>query len=146
MWVYAVAIFMTGVTFFFMPFQPPPNPEHTSVGRNQVLAQEFLMYRAMTKRFFEANPGHEGEIPQIDIPWPDTMNFSGTWSNRVVSGIIYVYGPNFAGLLKTIAESTHSTGIGINSGGILHYSNRDTLGMAVPTFIPDKNIVSVVEG
>jgi len=146
MWVYAAAIFMAGVTFFFMPFQPPPNPEHTSVGRNHMLAQEFLEYRTMTSRFFENNPGYEGVIPLNNIPLPATMNFSGTWSNRIVSGIIYVYGPNLAGLLHTIVGKNNSPRIGINRGGEIHYSNRETMGIAVPAFIPDGNIVSIVEG
>lgn len=145
MWAYVVTIFMAGITFFFMPFQNTPNPGHTSAGKNQALAQEFLEYRATILKYAYENPSVVGVIPHSNISFPPTLKLSGTWTHNIVPGReVYVYGPNIAGLPRVLTDKANdSIAIGVNRGGAMHCPKSEIIGVSVPAFVPDGYIVSV---
>jgi len=139
----AVAIF----TIFFasiLAFMPGPSPRVDQQAR--VEAANYLVYRNAVNLYAVQNPGFSGTIPTASLDLqPEWNNLKG-WTNRVDAATdrVYVYGPIQKGGVAHAARINNSAAIGTNRSGTLEHPIHGSVGVNVPAFIPDGNIVSVI--
>lgn len=118
---------------------------HANEGKAEALAINFGTYRNAVNEFAIARPTAFGGIPipvsLLDLPsgWKSMR----AWTNRPDGGNLYVWGPIKEGEATEIMELfMNSYAVGIKRNGSL--VNAHGTGIALPTFIPNGCIVSVI--
>jgi len=120
-------------------------PTHSNESQASAVAVNFGVYRNAVNEFAIANPNaFEGiPIPLSLLDLPSGWKSMRAWTNRPDGGNLYVWGPVQKGEATEIMKLfMNSYAVGIKRNGSL--VNTHGTGIALPSFIPNGNIVSVI--
>jgi hypothetical protein len=118
---------------------------HSSNEREQdhAVAINFATYRRAVNIHALATPGVSGTIDKPILGLPKEWVSIHPWTNTVISGRCYVYGPATSSeVLATRKLLMGSQAIGTKTNGQLVTSSG--IGISLPAFIPEGSLVSVI--
>lgn len=124
------------------PFSNVPN-ELGEDNYAQINATNFIMYRNAVHDYIFANRSFKGIVNDEDLSLPSGFINQG-WNARVQNKICYVYGmanTRVKNQIKIILNGSHSIGENKNN----YFYPQGNSPVLVPTFIPNKSIISVLE-
>lgn len=122
-------------------------PGTTDPGRrdqkaDETVAVNFIVYRNAVNHVALSEHTASGTIPLASLKLPAGWKALRGWSNRIESGVCYVYGPGTEFEAKAVVTMLRSHAVGQNVGG--HMFNDAGFGPPLPTWIPAGCIVSTV--
>ncbi len=118
---------------------------HSNEYQVRAVAVNFGIYRNAVNEYAISNPSALGgiAIPLSLLDLPSGWKSMRAWTNRPDGGNLYVWGPIKEGEAAEIMKRfMNSYAIGIKRNGSL--VNAHGIGIALPTFIPNGSIVSVI--
>ncbi|WP_319779091.1 type IV pilus biogenesis protein PilM [Maridesulfovibrio sp.] len=118
---------------------------HSNEYQAQAVAVNFGTYRNAVNEYAISNPSALGgiAIPRSLLDLPSGWKSMRAWTNRPDGGNLYVWGPVKEGEAAEIMELfMNSYAIGVKRNGSLVTAHGTD--MALPAFIPNGNIVSVI--
>lgn len=111
----------------------------------KALAVNYAIYRNAAFLFVQAHKGFNGDIPLASLNLPESWRMLRTWKARVQNNCCYVYGdasPEEVEAVRRLFQGSFAVGL-VSGGRIVPALAPHPV--SVPAFVPDGNLVSVVE-
>lgn len=139
--ILAVLAVLLGV----MALLKPPADNDIQETSHKALAVNYGVYRNAVFLFVQAHKEVSGDVPLSSLSLPESWRMLRTWKARVQDGCCYVYGeatPEEVEAVRRLFQGSFA--VGLASGGRLVPALAPHV-IPIPSFVPEGNLVSVVE-